>query len=45
MRTIARESNGVAVERFSEFLSEARQGRSFRVFTVCSNALAWLASD
>jgi hypothetical protein len=32
-------------ERFSEFLSEAKRGRSFRAFTNRSDAEAWLASE
>jgi hypothetical protein len=31
-------------ERFSEFLSEAKRGNSFRAFTVRADAEAWLAS-
>ncbi|MBI1818232.1 MAG: DUF4180 domain-containing protein [Deltaproteobacteria bacterium] len=30
-------------ERFSEFLSEAKRGNSFRAFTVRTDAEAWLA--
>ena len=32
-------------DRFREFLSEARRGRSFRVFSARSEAEAWLASE
>ena len=32
-------------ERFREFLSEARRGRTFRVFAGRSEAEAWLTSD
>jgi hypothetical protein len=32
-------------DRFSEFLSEANRGRSFRVFANRAEAEAWLASD
>jgi hypothetical protein len=32
-------------ERFSEFLSEARRGRSFRAFFARADAEAWLASE
>jgi len=32
-------------ERFSEFLSEAKRGRSFRAFAVRADAEAWLVSE
>jgi hypothetical protein len=32
-------------ERFSEFLSEAKRGGSFRAFAIRMDAEAWLASE